>query len=81
MSETAKVRLVRCPKCANLLPEVTDFSVYQCGGCGVVLRGNSLCASLCVYFPRVYIMMFMLLRNLWISGGADLCFCLFFYWI
>ncbi|XP_042027975.1 protein ENHANCED DISEASE RESISTANCE 4-like isoform X2 [Salvia splendens] len=38
MSETAKVRLVRCPKCENLLPEVTDFSVYQCGGCGAVLR-------------------------------------------
>lgn len=48
MSETAKVRLVRCPKCENLLPEVTDFSVYQCGGCGAVLRGNSLCASVCV---------------------------------
>ena len=42
MSETAKVRLVRCPKCENLLPEVTDFSVYQCGGCGAVLRCNSL---------------------------------------
>ncbi|KAL1561938.1 protein ENHANCED DISEASE RESISTANCE 4-like [Salvia divinorum] len=41
MSETAKVRLVRCPKCENLLPEVTDFSVYQCGGCGAVLRSNN----------------------------------------
>ncbi|KAI7747650.1 hypothetical protein M8C21_032543 [Ambrosia artemisiifolia] len=38
MSESpAKVRLVRCPKCENLLPEVTDYSVYQCGGCGAVL--------------------------------------------
>ncbi|KAL1535964.1 protein ENHANCED DISEASE RESISTANCE 4-like [Salvia divinorum] len=41
MSETAKVRLVRCPKCENLLPEVTDFSVYQCGGCGAVLRSTN----------------------------------------
>ncbi|KAJ0668944.1 putative protein enhanced disease resistance 4 [Helianthus annuus] len=39
MSESpAKVRLVRCPKCENLLPEVTDYAVYQCGGCGAVLR-------------------------------------------
>ncbi|XP_016474165.2 uncharacterized protein LOC107795969 isoform X1 [Nicotiana tabacum] len=38
MSEPAKVRLVRCPKCENLLPELTDYSVYQCGGCGAVLR-------------------------------------------
>ncbi|KAL8499729.1 hypothetical protein ACS0TY_019627 [Phlomoides rotata] len=41
MSESAKVRLVRCPKCENLLPEVTEFSVYQCGGCGAVLRANN----------------------------------------
>lgn len=38
MSEQAKIRLVRCPKCENLLPELTDYSVYQCGGCGAVLR-------------------------------------------
>nr|GMD61905.1 protein ENHANCED DISEASE RESISTANCE 4 [Ipomoea batatas] len=41
MSEPPKVRLVRCPKCENLLPEVTDFSVYQCGGCGTVLRAKN----------------------------------------
>lgn len=58
MSETAKVRLVRCPKCENLLPEVTDFSVYQCGGCGAVLRCNSLSLS-CLY--HVFL-------------GQDLCF-------
>lgn len=40
MSETAEVRLVRCPKCKNLLPEVTGNSVYRCGGCGAVLRGD-----------------------------------------
>lgn len=38
--KTAKVRLVRCPKCENLLPELADYSVYQCGGCGAVLRGK-----------------------------------------
>ncbi|CAN4108386.1 unnamed protein product [Withania somnifera] len=38
MSEQAMVRLVRCPKCEKLLPELTDYAVYQCGGCGAVLR-------------------------------------------
>ena len=42
MSGSAKLRLVRCPKCENLLPELADYSVYQCGGCGTVLRGISL---------------------------------------
>lgn len=37
--ESSKLRLVRCPKCENLLPELPDYSVYQCGGCGAVLRG------------------------------------------
>lgn len=39
MAEAAKVRLVRCPKCENLLPELPDYSLYQCGGCGAVLKG------------------------------------------
>ncbi|KAI3812787.1 hypothetical protein L1987_17499 [Smallanthus sonchifolius] len=38
--EGSKVRLVRCPKCENLLPELPEYSVYQCGGCGAVLRGK-----------------------------------------
>ncbi|KAI3796601.1 hypothetical protein L1987_39279 [Smallanthus sonchifolius] len=46
MSENpAEVRLVRCPKCENLLPEVTGYAVYQCGGCGAVLRGKVLSFS------------------------------------
>ncbi|KAL5136199.1 Protein ENHANCED DISEASE RESISTANCE 4 [Glycine soja] len=41
MSDSAnKLRLVRCPKCQNLLPELADYSVYQCGGCGAVLRAK-----------------------------------------
>uniref|UniRef100_A0A2N9J399 Uncharacterized protein n=1 Tax=Fagus sylvatica TaxID=28930 RepID=A0A2N9J399_FAGSY len=40
MADSAKVRLVRCPKCENLLPELADYSVYQCGGCGAVLRAK-----------------------------------------
>ncbi|KAL8548537.1 hypothetical protein ACS0TY_007733 [Phlomoides rotata] len=40
MAEASKVRLVRCPKCENLLPELPDFSVYQCGGCGAVLEAK-----------------------------------------
>lgn len=53
MSESAKVRLVRCPKCENLLPEVTEFSVYQCGGCGAVLRGTFF---LFLSFPLFFFM-------------------------
>ncbi|CAA2961175.1 Hypothetical predicted protein [Olea europaea subsp. europaea] len=40
MAEAAKVRLVRCPKCENLLPELPDYSLYQCGGCGAVLKAK-----------------------------------------
>lgn len=39
---TTKVRLVRCPKCRLLLPELPDFQVYRCGGCGTILQGNDL---------------------------------------
>ncbi|XP_043804956.1 protein ENHANCED DISEASE RESISTANCE 4 isoform X2 [Manihot esculenta] len=41
MADSTKVRLVRCPKCENLLPELADYSVYQCGGCGAVLRAKT----------------------------------------
>ncbi|XP_021911784.1 protein ENHANCED DISEASE RESISTANCE 4-like isoform X2 [Carica papaya] len=41
MAESTKLRLVRCPKCENLLPELADYSVYQCGGCGAVLRAKN----------------------------------------
>ncbi|KAJ0258215.1 zinc_ribbon_12 domain-containing protein [Hirschfeldia incana] len=34
---TLEVKLVRCPKCKNLLPEPRDCSFFQCGGCGTVL--------------------------------------------
>ncbi|EOA28725.1 hypothetical protein CARUB_v10024953mg [Capsella rubella] len=34
---TVQLRLVRCPKCKNLLPEPKDCSFFQCGGCGTVL--------------------------------------------
>ncbi|XP_047311594.1 uncharacterized protein LOC124914998 [Impatiens glandulifera] len=37
----ARVRLVRCPNCQNLLPELAAYSVYSCGGCGTVLRANT----------------------------------------
>lgn len=40
MADSVQVRLVRCPKCENLLSEPTDYSVYQCGGCGAVLRAK-----------------------------------------
>nr|XP_028958324.1 LOW QUALITY PROTEIN: uncharacterized protein LOC103413920 [Malus domestica] len=35
---TTKVRLVRCPKCRLLLPELPEIPVYKCGGCGVTLQ-------------------------------------------
>ncbi|URE45396.1 hypothetical protein MUK42_21516 [Musa troglodytarum] len=36
----AKVRVVRCPKCEKLLPELADFLVYRCGGCGTTLQAK-----------------------------------------
>ncbi|CAL9769265.1 unnamed protein product [Musa acuminata subsp. burmannicoides] len=36
----AKVRVVRCPKCEKLLPELANFSVYRCGGCGATLQAR-----------------------------------------
>ncbi|KAL6126867.1 hypothetical protein ACLB2K_074912 [Fragaria x ananassa] len=38
---TTKVRLVRCPKCRKLLPELPDFQVYKCGGCGAILQAKN----------------------------------------
>ncbi|XP_077227406.1 uncharacterized protein LOC143860583 [Tasmannia lanceolata] len=38
MAEGAKVRVVRCPKCENLLPELPDFPLYRCGGCDATLQ-------------------------------------------
>lgn len=40
MEDSAKLRLVRCPKCQNVLHEQASYSIYQCGGCGAVLRGK-----------------------------------------
>ncbi|KAL2336149.1 hypothetical protein Fmac_010595 [Flemingia macrophylla] len=40
MEDLAKLRLVRCPKCQNVLPELANYTVYQCGGCDTVLRGK-----------------------------------------
>lgn len=39
---TPKVRLVRCPKCRLVLPEVADVPVYKCGGCDAILVGKHL---------------------------------------
>lgn len=37
---TSRVPVVRCPKCAHLLPELPRYSVYRCGGCGGLLRAD-----------------------------------------
>ncbi|KAK1265677.1 hypothetical protein QJS04_geneDACA016997 [Acorus gramineus] len=36
-----KVRLVKCPKCRQILPEQSDVPVYQCAGCNTVLRAKN----------------------------------------
>lgn len=41
---STKVRLVRCPKCRQVLAELPDVPLYQCGGCGTVLEGNISCS-------------------------------------
>jgi hypothetical protein len=35
-----QIRVVRCPKCDKLLPELPNYSVYVCGGCGATLQGR-----------------------------------------
>ncbi|KAF5182731.1 Extra-large g-protein-like [Thalictrum thalictroides] len=40
MEEGTKVRLVRCPKCENVLSELPNVAVYQCGGCGTILQAK-----------------------------------------
>lgn len=39
-TKTPKVRIVRCPKCLKLLPEMASLSLYQCGKCGTILRAK-----------------------------------------
>uniref|UniRef100_A0ACD5W635 Uncharacterized protein n=1 Tax=Avena sativa TaxID=4498 RepID=A0ACD5W635_AVESA len=39
--EAQKLRFVRCPKCHQLLVEYPSIPVYQCGGCGTVLRAKN----------------------------------------
>lgn len=59
MSEPAGgVRLVRCPNCENLLQELTDYSVYQCGGCGAVLKGKI--STIYSFFPSFLYQIFSL---------------------
>uniref|UniRef100_A0A0E0KDD4 Uncharacterized protein n=1 Tax=Oryza punctata TaxID=4537 RepID=A0A0E0KDD4_ORYPU len=37
---TGGLRLVRCPKCFNILPEPPNVAVYECGGCNTILRAK-----------------------------------------
>ncbi|KAI6691907.1 hypothetical protein NL676_019617 [Syzygium grande] len=41
MENAEKVKLVQCPKCENLLLELADCTVYECGGCRAVLNLQS----------------------------------------
>ncbi|XP_057849247.2 uncharacterized protein LOC131060149 [Cryptomeria japonica] len=39
---TAEVRLVRCPKCERVLPEIADvLPLYRCGGCQTALQAKN----------------------------------------
>ncbi|XP_057521449.1 uncharacterized protein LOC130801589 isoform X1 [Amaranthus tricolor] len=37
----SEIRLVRCPKCNKVLPEPQVCTVYQCGGCGAMLKAKN----------------------------------------
>ncbi|XP_019170247.1 PREDICTED: uncharacterized protein LOC109165774 isoform X2 [Ipomoea nil] len=39
-SSSSEFRIVRCPDCGNVLPELPDFSVSLCGSCGAVIRAK-----------------------------------------
>ncbi|KAI3470977.1 hypothetical protein Pfo_027640 [Paulownia fortunei] len=36
-----KVRLVRCPRCGQVLAELPDVTLYKCGGCGTILQAKT----------------------------------------
>ncbi|CAA0836656.1 Uncharacterized protein SHERM_03723 [Striga hermonthica] len=38
---STKVRLVRCPKCRQVLAELPEVPLYKCGGCGTVLLAKN----------------------------------------
>ncbi|XP_068644735.1 protein ENHANCED DISEASE RESISTANCE 4-like [Aristolochia californica] len=40
MADGAKFRVVRCPKCEKLLPELPDYPFYRCGGCDTTLQAR-----------------------------------------
>ncbi|KAL5208208.1 hypothetical protein ABZP36_032643 [Zizania latifolia] len=40
-----QIRVVRCPKCEKFLPELPNYSVYVCGGCGATLQAKKNSAS------------------------------------
>ncbi|KAJ4795098.1 hypothetical protein LUZ62_046344 [Rhynchospora pubera] len=40
-SNSGKIRFVRCPKCLQLLIEYSTVPLYQCGGCGTVLKAKN----------------------------------------
>lgn len=68
---TTKVRLVRCPKCRQLLPELPDIPVYKCGGCGAVLQGKSLyllCLILLQTINHINLFASLVLHNLFNIG-------------
>ncbi|KAL6902031.1 hypothetical protein ACP4OV_004907 [Aristida adscensionis] len=44
-ANTEGFRLVRCPKCFNVLPEPPNVTVYKCGGCNTVLRAKIRASS------------------------------------
>ncbi|KAI3458416.1 hypothetical protein Pfo_015079 [Paulownia fortunei] len=38
---STKVRLVRCPKCRQVLAELPEVPLYKCGGCGTILQAKN----------------------------------------
>ncbi|KAL0303990.1 UNVERIFIED_CONTAM: protein ENHANCED DISEASE RESISTANCE 4 [Sesamum radiatum] len=38
---STKVRLVRCPRCRQVLAELPEVPLYKCGGCGIILQAKS----------------------------------------
>ncbi|KAL2227321.1 protein ENHANCED DISEASE RESISTANCE 4 [Sesamum indicum] len=38
---STKVRLVRCPRCREVLAELPEVTLYRCGGCGTILQAKS----------------------------------------
>lgn len=71
--EETKVRVVRCPNCSGLLPELANLSVYRCGGCGATLQGDPQASHVSLLKILLSVFFFFVFdRELWFLIGKEI---------